>query len=50
MDAHQGIHGYLIAGHGFYTWGDTMEDAMRHVEAFEFLFECEVKLRGVNLL
>ncbi|MGD8591303.1 MAG: methylthioribulose 1-phosphate dehydratase [Gammaproteobacteria bacterium] len=50
MDTHQGIHGYLIAGHGFYTWGDTMEDAMRHVEAFEFLFECEVKLRGVNLL
>jgi methylthioribulose-1-phosphate dehydratase len=50
MDAHQGIHGYLIAGHGFYTWGDTVDDAMRHVEAFEFLFECEMKLRGVNLL
>ena len=25
-------------GHGFYTWGDSMEDALRHVEAFEFLY------------
>ena len=50
MDAHQGIHGYLIAGHGFYTWGDTVEDAMRHVEAFEFLFQCEITLRGGKIL
>ena len=50
MDNHSGVHGYLIAGHGFYTWGDSVDDAMRHVEAFEFLFECEIKLRGVNLL
>jgi methylthioribulose-1-phosphate dehydratase len=46
MDVHPGLHGYLIAGHGFYTWGDSVNDAMRHVEAFEFLFECEMKLRG----
>ncbi len=39
---HPGLHGYLIAGHGLYTWGRGMEDARRHVEAFEFLFECEV--------
>lgn len=41
------LHGYLINGHGFYTWGDSVEDALRHVEAFEFLFECELRLRGV---
>lgn len=41
------IHGYLINGHGFYTWGDSIEDALRHVEAFEFLFECELRMRGV---
>jgi len=40
-------HGYLIRGHGFYTWGNSIEDAMRHVEAFEFLFECELRLRGI---
>jgi methylthioribulose-1-phosphate dehydratase len=38
--------GYLIRGHGFYTWGDSMEDALRHVEAFEFLFDCELRLRS----
>lgn len=38
--------GYLIRGHGFYTWGESMEDALRHVEAFEFLFECELHMRG----
>jgi len=37
------VHGYLIEGHGFYTWGGGFEDAIRHVEAFEFLFECEWK-------
>ncbi|ADJ27650.1 methylthioribulose 1-phosphate dehydratase [Nitrosococcus watsonii] len=37
-----GAPGYLIAGHGLYTWGPTVEDACRHVEALEFLLECEV--------
>lgn len=42
------VHGYLIAGHGFYTWGETVEAALRHVEAFEFLFECELRMRELN--
>lgn len=33
------LHGFLIAGHGLYTWGTTLEQAHRHVEIFEFLFE-----------
>jgi methylthioribulose-1-phosphate dehydratase len=37
--------GYLIRGHGFYTWGDSLDDALRHVEAFEFLFDCELRAR-----
>ena len=41
-------HGYLIRAHGFYTWGGNIDDAMRHVEAFEFLFDCEIRLRGVS--
>jgi methylthioribulose-1-phosphate dehydratase len=40
--------GYLIRGHGFYTWGNSMEDALRHVEAFEFLFDCELRTRSVQ--
>lgn len=34
------IHGFLIAGHGLYTWGKDIATAKRHVETFEFLFEC----------
>ena len=33
--------GFLIAGHGLYTWARTVSDARRHLEALEFLFECE---------
>ncbi len=34
------VHGFLIAGHGLYTWGCTVAAARRHIETFEFLFEC----------
>lgn len=32
--------GFLISGHGLYAWGEDVEAARRHVEGFEFLFEC----------
>jgi len=32
-------HGFLIAGHGLYTWGKSVAEAKRHIETFEFLFE-----------
>lgn len=50
MDAHGDIFGYIIAGHGFYTWGGTVRDALRHVEALEFLFDLEIRLHGVKTL
>ena len=34
--------GYLIRGHGVYTWGQTMIDTMRHLEALDFLFQCRL--------
>lgn len=40
---------YLIRGHGLYTWGKDMAECFRHLEAMEYLLECEVKrlaLRG----
>lgn len=43
------IPGYLIRGHGFYTWGRSVKDALRHVEAFEFLFDCELQMRRVKV-
>lgn len=42
LDREPASPGYLIAGHGLYTWGETVSDALRHVEALEFLFECEL--------
>lgn len=48
MDSHPPIHGYLIAGHGLYTWGQTMAEALRHIEAFEFLFQCELTMQGLS--
>ncbi len=36
-----GAHGLLLRGHGLYAWGRDLEEAMRHVEVLEFLFEVE---------
>lgn len=37
--------GYLIRGHGLYSWGKNVAEARRCIEAFEFLFECELKMQ-----
>jgi methylthioribulose-1-phosphate dehydratase len=34
-----GVHAVLLAGHGLYTWGRSIGDAVRHVEILEFLLE-----------
>jgi methylthioribulose-1-phosphate dehydratase len=47
LDQHPECAGYLIRGHGLYTWGAKMSDALRQIEAFEFLFECELKTLSV---
>jgi methylthioribulose-1-phosphate dehydratase len=33
------LYGFLLAGHGLYTWGDTLFQARRHLEILEFFFE-----------
>jgi methylthioribulose-1-phosphate dehydratase len=43
-DALQGFpqaHGVLLSKHGLYTWGESVAEARRHLEALEFLFEVE---------
>ena len=37
------VPGLVLKGHGLYSWGKTPEEAKRHVEIFEFLFEYMVK-------
>ncbi|WP_437488089.1 methylthioribulose 1-phosphate dehydratase [Sorangium sp. So ce1014] len=40
MSAHPPVHGYLIAGHGLYTWGSDIADTIQHIEALEFMLDC----------
>jgi|SRR5271168_2806436 methylthioribulose-1-phosphate dehydratase len=41
-----GIHGFLLRGHGLYTWGSSLPEAKRHVEILEFLMEVLVRSGG----
>lgn len=41
-------YGYVIAGHGLYTWGESIPEALRHLEALDYLFDCEIRLHGVK--
>ncbi len=42
------VPGYLLAGHGLYAWGATMEDARRHLEGIEFLLACTLEERRLQ--
>jgi len=41
LKAHPHAHGVLLSRHGLYTWGQSVAEARRHLEALEFLFEVE---------
>ena len=38
-------HGFLMAGHGLYTWGESIAAARRQIEVLEFLFEVVTQKR-----
>jgi methylthioribulose-1-phosphate dehydratase len=48
LDTHPRVHGYLIQGHGLYTWAKDVKSALYYLEAFEYLFACELKLREIG--
>ena len=39
--------GFLLAGHGIYAWGKDVGEALRHLDAFDYLFTLMLKLKGV---
>jgi len=41
LEEHGAAHGVLLSRHGLYTWGESVAEARRHLEALEFLFEVE---------
>jgi methylthioribulose-1-phosphate dehydratase len=40
--------GYVIAGHGVYAWGTSVEHAYWRLEALEFLLACELERRKMK--
>ena len=48
LKKHPDSHGFLLKQHGLYTWGETLAEAKRHVEIFEFLLETLGRLRVVE--
>jgi methylthioribulose-1-phosphate dehydratase len=41
LQGNPNAHGVLLSRHGLYTWGESVAEARRHLEALEFLFEVE---------
>lgn len=39
--------GFLLAGHGIYVWGKDVTEALRHLDAFDYLFTVMLKLKGI---
>lgn len=45
-DNHPDNFGFLLAGHGLYAWGNSISEAKRHIEVYEFIFDCIIKLKA----
>ena len=48
LAAHPDCHAVLLRRHGLYTWGDTLPQAVRHVEIIEFLLEASGRRASVG--
>jgi methylthioribulose-1-phosphate dehydratase len=48
LDTITDCYAYIIAGHGLYTWGESVPEALRHLEALDYLLDCELRLHGVK--
>lgn len=47
LDEHPAAHAFLLRRHGLYTWGETLAQAVRHVEIVEFLLEAVARSEEV---
>jgi methylthioribulose-1-phosphate dehydratase len=48
LDKNPNAHGFLLEGHGLYTWGQSLKVARRHVEIIEFLLEVVGRTDGAR--
>ena len=47
LAGHPECHALLLRRHGLYTWGETLLQAVRHVEIVEFLLEASGRTAGL---
>jgi methylthioribulose-1-phosphate dehydratase len=47
LQRHPASHAFLLRRHGMYTWGETLSQAVRHVEIVEFLLEAVARTEEV---
>lgn len=50
LSQNSGSFALMISGHGLYCWGDSLHEAKRHTEIFEFLMECSFKKAMVSTM
>jgi methylthioribulose-1-phosphate dehydratase len=48
LEKNPGAHAVLLERHGLYTWGASLDEAVRHVEVLEFLFETTGRIAAYN--
>jgi methylthioribulose-1-phosphate dehydratase len=48
LDEYPSVHGLLLRRHGLYTWGESLEQAKRHLEILEFLLEVVGRTRTLS--
>ncbi len=48
LSRHPSAHAFLLRRHGMYTWGNSLPQAVRHVEIVEFLLEAVARAEEVT--
>jgi methylthioribulose-1-phosphate dehydratase len=48
LERNPAAHALLLHRHGLYTWGASLDEAVRHVEVLEFLFETIGRTEAYN--
>jgi len=48
LSRHPEAHAFLLRRHGLYTWGESFEQAKRHLEIMEFLLDVVGKTRTLS--
>lgn len=42
-------YGLILKGHGIYIWGESVEEAKRHLEVFEYIFKYYIQTRRLGV-